>query len=366
MVEVQGDAMSRDANRMIDGDSPASDAQRRTVAAGVARGLFDFAVVKGAPREMLARQAGIDPDRLADPDARVSFATYVALMRSAQALTGDPALALHFAEEVDLSEISVVGLITHACKTMGDAFAQLARYNRLVTEHDSPGDAGRFQRQPAGEHHHWLVDTRLNPNAFPEATEVALARLAVGPRVFDTTPFCREVRLTYPAPSYRSEYDRIFQAPVIFESDRNALLIDNSWSFHKIAPRQRYAFGVLSAHADSLMRSLDQAKSFRGRVEAALMPTLHKGEIGMTVVAAKLGISRRTLGRRLAEEDTTYEALLDGLRHQLALHYLEGSKVSVTETAYLVGFSDPAAFSRAFKRWTGFSPRDRPNPGAEH
>lgn len=77
----------------------------------------------------------------------------------------------------------------------------------------------------------------------------------------------------------------------------------------------------------------------------------------MDVIASKLGLSRQTLFRKLKAEGVTFEKVLDELRHRLALHYLSGKKVSVNETAYLVGFSDPAAFSRAFKRWTGSCPR---------
>jgi AraC-like DNA-binding protein len=69
-------------------------------------------------------------------------------------------------------------------------------------------------------------------------------------------------------------------------------------------------------------------------------------------------MSRQTLYRRLKEEGCTFEQVLDDLRHRLALDYLTARKASVNETAYLVGFSDPAAFSRAFKRWTGKSPRE--------
>jgi AraC-like DNA-binding protein len=79
----------------------------------------------------------------------------------------------------------------------------------------------------------------------------------------------------------------------------------------------------------------------------------------MDAIAAKMGQSRQTLYRNLKDEGVTFEQVLDDLRHRLALHYLEGKRVSVNETAYLVGFSDPSAFSRAFKRWTGHSPGRR-------
>ena len=78
----------------------------------------------------------------------------------------------------------------------------------------------------------------------------------------------------------------------------------------------------------------------------------------MDAIACKLGMSRQTLYRGLKAEGVTFEQVLDALRHKLAIHYLGGKKVSVNETAYLVGFSEPAAFSRAFKRWTGKSPSE--------
>jgi AraC-like DNA-binding protein len=83
---------------------------------------------------------------------------------------------------------------------------------------------------------------------------------------------------------------------------------------------------------------------------------LHTGEVSIDLVSAKMGFSRPTLFRRLKAEGVTFEQVLDQLRHTLAVSYLQGQKVSVNETAYLVGFSDPSAFSRAFKRWTGSPP----------
>ena len=334
---------------------------RGTVAASVARGLMQLAVAKGADPEALSRRAGLAPADLQDPDARIPAPNYVALMKAGQELAGDPALALHYAEQVDLTEVSVVGLLTHARETMRDAFAQISRYSRLVSDEDD--DVGeRMQIVPAGDGLDWLVDNRADPNLFPEATEICLGRLVCGPRVFDTTPFCKEVHVTHPAPSYRSEYDRIFRAPIVFESDRNALLIDASWHDHKIAPRQRYAFGVLSRHAEALLQRLEQSKTVRGRVESRLISSLHTGKVGMDAVAAELGFSRQTLLRRLKAEGATYEQVLDELRSRMASHYLDGRKVSISETAYLLGFSDRAAFTHAFKRWTGSSPRARREP----
>ena len=118
---------------------------------------------------------------------------------------------------------------------------------------------------------------------------------------------------------------------------------------------------VLSAHAEALLEKLESSKTARGRVEGLLVAILHTGEVNMEAIAGKLGLSRQTLFRRLKAEGVTFEKVLDELRHKMALHYLNEKKISVNETAYLVGFSDPAAFSRAFKRWTGSSPRTTRN-----
>lgn len=325
-----------------------------TVAAGLARGLLELAVSKGADRRALAAQAGIDPADLLDQDIRIPFARYVALMRAGKELSGDPALALHYGEANDLSEISVVGLIGHASETMMEAFEQLARYGRLVIEVDGPSPRLQAELRSDGA---WLIDTRQNPNDFPELTESTFARLICGPRRFGVTQLAKAVRVTHPAPAWRDEYERIYGAPVTFEAAENAILIDPVWFTHRIQLQPRYAFGVLSEHADALLRSLESSRTLRGRVEGLLMPILHTGEANVDRVASTLGVSRQTLFRRLKAEGVTFEKVLDELRHRLAVHYLGGKKVSVNETAYLVGFSDPAAFSRAFKRWTGVSPR---------
>lgn len=326
-----------------------------TIAAGSARALMDLAVAKGASRKALAERSGIDPAELQDQDNRIPFARYVALMRAGKELCQDPALALHYGEAVDFAEMSIVGLIGRASETMADGFAQFNRYARLVVD-DGLGTDRFILTRSAGQL--WVVDTRQNPNDFPEFTESSFARMVcTSRRWFPDSQFVKAVHFTHPAPDYRAEYERVFRLPVVFESDKNALLTDDAWLTHRNPHASRYVFGILSAHAEELLKRLEQSKSTRGRVESLLMPILHTGKADMVTIAGKLGLSRQTLFRKLKMEGVTFEKVLDELRHTMALDYLRGRKVSVNETAYLVGFSDPAAFSRAFKRWTGTSPR---------
>ena len=169
--------------------------------------------------------------------------------------------------------------------------------------------------------------------------------------------FPKAIRFTHTEPSYRAEYDRIFAVPLFFGSHMNALLIDEAILNMKLPRTNPYLSEIMSARAEELLKSLESSKTTRGRVENLLIPILHTGEASIDMIAGKLALSRQTLFRKLKAEGVTFEQVLDQLRHKLALHYLNGKKVSVNETAYLVGFSEPAAFSRAFKRWTGSSPR---------
>jgi len=329
-----------------------------SISAGFARALMELAVSKGASRRLLAERSGIDPEDLQDQDHRIPFAKYVALMRAGKELSNDPALALHFGESFDIAELSIVGLIGQTCETFADAFAQLNRYERLIADVDGVAAGNRLVlSRESGQV--WLIDTRKILNDFPELTESSFARMASSSRRMPgDRSFVKAVHVTHAEPAYRAEYDRIFQAPIFFESDKNALLMpDDSWLTMKIPNSSRYVFGILSERAEALLKSLENSKSTRGRVESLLMPILHTGDASMDIIASRMGLSRQTLFRKLKAEGVTFEKVLDELRHKLALDYLNGKKVSVNETAYLVGFSESAAFSRAFKRWTGSSPR---------
>lgn len=328
-----------------------------TVSAGFAKALIDFAVGKGANEELLLARSGLRADDLADQDGRVPFVSYMTLMRAAKELCGDPALALEFGAETDARKFSVVGLIAHAAASMAEALAQLNRYGRLMIEVDL-GEGPRFQIVRT-ETERWLVDRRANPNEFPEITEATFSRLiCMTRRLWPNATFALSVEVTHPAPAHREAYERIWQVPVRFGAERNAIQTTLNWGEAPVEPESRYVFGVLTERGEALLKELENSKTMRGQVESLLLPILHTGDVGVDVIAKRLNVSRQTLYRNLKAEGVTFEQTLDDLRRRMALHYLSGKRVSVNETAYLVGFSDSTAFSRAFKRWTGMSPRD--------
>jgi AraC-like DNA-binding protein len=331
-----------------------------SVSAGYAQAVIDVAVAHGADAAAVAALAGFDAAAITGPDDRVAFSTFKALMRAAATVTGDPAFALHFGAESRFNDISIVGLIAHAAATMGEAFEQMNRFARLAVEVDGHDNGDRFAIvERDGET--WIEDRRRNPNDFPELGESTFARFVWNTRrAFPDAPFARQACFTHAAPAHAADHARILGVPVRFGADRNALAIEKSWLSLPLPHSNRYVFGVFIDRAEALLAEMQANRSWRGQVETALLARLHSGDVQMAAIAANLGLSKTSLYRRLADEGCGFDAVLDALRHRMALHYLAGGKVSANETAYLVGFSDPAVFSRAFKRWTGSTPGNWP------
>jgi AraC-like DNA-binding protein len=326
-----------------------------TISAGVPRGLVEFAVARGARRAALLRGAGLDAAQLLRQDDRIPLRTYQRLMRTARELCGDPALALHFGEQVDLAQISILGHLDHGIETMGDVFAHLNRYISLVVDTGGPSPRLLVERRGRTV---WIVDRRPDPNDFPELTESGFARMVCGARRFFGETLLRAVHVTHPAPAYQEEYERVFQASVVFASDRNALVYDAAWWEQKLPARSPYVSEILGAHAEGLLGELEASRTTRGRVERLLASRLPRGDTAMASVAAELGVTRQTLLRRLRAEGATFAQVLDGVRRAAAIEALVDRGLPVKEAAFAAGFADPAPFSRAFKRWTGEPPRD--------
>ncbi|MCZ4297623.1 AraC family transcriptional regulator [Henriciella marina] len=331
-----------------------------TVSAGYTKALLDLAVSRGADRAQLLSAAGLNARELEQSEARVPFERFKRLMREGKRLSGDPALALHFGTDIRFNVLSIVGLICFAAPTMDEAFRQMNRYGRLVIEVEGVGREDRFVVEEQGGRT-YIVDKRANPNSFPELTESTLGRFICGfSRIFPTVPLYLSAEVTHTRPDYGDLYEELLGVPVQFGRERNTMEIDPAYFTMTISNSPGYVFGILSEQAEALLKRLEASDTVASEVERRMMADLHTGNISMKTIALQMGVSRQTLYRQLKQEGTSFDELLDQLRHRLAIDYLEGEKVSVNETAYLVGFSDPSAFSRAFKRWTG----QRPSAGA--
>lgn len=333
---------------------PATRHFRQSVAAGMVLGLIDHAASKGADRLHLLAVAGLPSGEDIDPNRRVPLELYARVTREAKRLCNDPALAIEHAAAHGFDNLSIVGLVACACATMRDAIEQLNRLGRLVTDISVVGSE-RFTIS----HEHdgiWLTDNRLDQPPFPECTETTFIWLISAAWKPGDAPYCTLAEVTHEDPGTRAAFERALGAPIRFGASRNALRVSPAWFDHPINHYPRYAFSVFCAHADSLLAELDASRSVAGQVERLILPMLHTGKVTAEEVARQLNLSGQGLYRALRAEGTTFEELLADLRHRFAKGYLAEQRASLKEIAYLLGYSDVSAFSRAFKRREGVSP----------
>lgn len=322
----------------------------RAIGATAARALMDFAVSRGASRALLVERSGIDTLDLLDEEGRVPLDRYAALMKAGQALCGDPAFALHFGESEYGAERTLACMLGVLSPTVAEGFAQVVRDPRA-----GGANAGRYELVHDAEGI-WIADPTHHD--FPEGAEASYARcVTMARRVFPGSHFLKAVHFRHAEPRDRTEYERIFQMPVVFGSARNAVLLDPA-VLQQMPRAASHVLDIVRTRADAVLESTPM-QSTRCRVEALLANGLRSADVSVDAIARELGMGRHTLFRKLRAEGVTFKQIVNELRHRLAVQYLRERKLAVSETAYLLGFSDPAAFSRAYKRWTGRPPGQR-------
>lgn len=335
-----------------------------TVAASWPKALLEFAAARGADADSLMRVANIESHELADPAARVPLDRYVALIDAAIEQCNEPALALAFGEQVSMDNLSIVALIATNAETAQDSQATINKYSALMIDDGDDSGAPAIELvQRDGKL--WIKLGSSVYSRFPAVTESGIARVVSGARSLlksyggdsSTGKFPEAIHFTYPEPPHRSEYDRMFGVPLVFNSDMNAIAIDPAVLSLPMPKQFSAAAATLTGHADELLSRLKSTGSIRTSVETVLIHRFESGDVRMEIIAQDLGLSRATLFRRLKAERVTFDQVLSELRQKRALQMLNQERRSVQQTAHLLGFSDPAAFSRAFKRWTGVSPK---------
>jgi AraC-like DNA-binding protein len=165
------------------------------------------------------------------------------------------------------------------------------------------------------------------------------------------------VLFTHEAPASLDEYVATFDGrPIEFGAPLSGFELDAAWLDAPLATAEPRLHALLVDQADRMLALPRHADDVRGRVQRAIASELSEGDPSICRIAEKLHMSPRTLERRLEREGTTFSAVQDALRRDLALRYVENASLELTEVAFLLGFSQTTGFHRAFKRWTGQTP----------
>jgi AraC-like DNA-binding protein len=307
----------------------------------------------GLDTETLLRTVGIQRKTLEDPDARLAGHEVGALWAKAYELSGDPVLSLHAAEACPLGAYKVIDYMASCARTVGEAFRYGARYFKLINTAvtlgiDESGDPVTFD--VAGED---------GPAGVSRAyAEYCLAAFVLHVRAATGVAFrVRRVTFSHRLPPDTREHERIFGCPVRFEAERNRLHLDRAAWETPSCGAQTGVLGVLIEHADLLLSRLPSGPGLVERTRRAIGARLRGGDPSLESVARELGMSERSLQRHLRDLGSSFNALADEVREATARLYLEQPDMALAEIGYLLGFADQTTFHRAFKRWTGFTPR---------
>jgi AraC-like DNA-binding protein len=323
----------------------------RTTSSSWALGIVQALEMGGVDCRSVFAALGLDYAALDDADARFGQDNMTRLWRRAVELSGNPAIGLNMAKVVRPASFHVVGYALMSSRTLKEGFTRLVRYQRIIAE------GADLSFRPLGEGYGLVLS--IHGDSLPPARQSAEASLAYA------LAFCRwmtakpitplKICLQGEPPVDLEPYQQVFQAPLQFNSEHYALLFSRadmdiplpSANLALAQLHDRFAGEYLARFADT--RVTHQAR----QVLCRLLP---QGEPKRDSVAQTLCLSPRTLQRRLQEEGTSFQQLLDDTRRELVVQYLTQPNLTLLEIAYLLGFADPSNFFRAFRRWFACTP----------
>jgi len=305
----------------------------------------------GMDRDELLRVCGLTPEELEDPDARIPVARIVDLWRIVIERVHDPELGVRIGSGIKGPEMGIVGYAMHYSSTLGDALDRIARYCRIVNEAIQCTIESRDDDVVVVLDAHPMLDALRHPIGARLSGVLNMSREITGKEI---TPV--EVHFPSPQPSELALHRRFFRCPLMFEERRAELVLRKADLDLRVTNADERLCRYLDRLSAEALESLGEEKSFVDRVSQAIWSDLSGGHPCLHKTATALGMSTRTLQRRLREEGTTFAELLDALRREMSLRLLKDKSLAVYEVAFLLGYSEPSAFYRAFRRWRGASP----------
>lgn len=314
--------------------------------------IINAAEVFGVKPDELCRPAKLDAAALEDVHRRIPFSQFIGLYQRAANLTGDEAFGLHVGERNNPKSYGMLGYVSINSRTVGEALNRLIRFQQIRT------DAYKFSLEIVGTNAHLVYIYQTN-DAAPEArrheSEETLCSIIEFGRLMTGSDWIpREVHFEHARPQNISEHQRIFRAPVLFGKPNTRLIFD--WSFLKTTLVE--ADLTLECQAEELLAKSPPDKSvLTNRIRQLMRENFLGGELRMKTICRKSNFSPRTLHRKLREEGTSYGKLLEETQSEMSKFYLRQPEIAICEISCLLGFSQPSAFHRAFRRWNGLTPK---------
>ncbi len=327
------------------------DAREASLSLRVVRGLVEAVEQMGVSRDELLQSAQLEPAQLDYEEACVPRSVVYRLCERAVDLTGDPAFGLHWCERLCGTAFNPVSHLAAHAATLRQGFESLHRFHRLLN--DQPSFRLSEGDDKVTVHCFNLSGASLRmQRVASEMLVLGIIRLI---RSFCPQARVDEVSFDYPTPEYDNEYMRVLELVPRFAQPETLIVFDralmNTASLHK----DEDVHDALRVIAERRILRLIEHTPFTLRVRDLLVeqgPT----HPDMDRVARALGLSKRSLRRRLVSEGSSYKSIVKEALAIVAKRYLREKRLTIQETAYEMGFADSSTFHRAFKRWTGNTP----------
>ena len=317
------------------------------------RALVGAVEQAGFDRTKFLVDAGLEGVQLDDILGRIPVDAYHHAVRVAYETSADPAFGLHVGERLRMGTFDVLGHLTEHSASLRDAIDVVLRYSGFVSEgprvrFEEHGDSATFSIiLPENE-----SLTALLAAEFSMVTLLRLLRSFAGEAALP-----KHVYFVHAKPAHAHEYTRCFDARECFSHEFTGIEFDRAWLDHAPACRETELRDYLLKRAELLLAKAERNVSTAERVRRWLAAQPELSRPTLESAAGDLGMSTRTLRRHLREDKVQFSVLVDGARIEHAKRTLSEPGRSIEETAYALGFRTPSAFSRAFKRWTGMTPR---------
>lgn len=320
-------------------------AVRPLVEAFSARGV-DLAPVLGG-----AGLGGVD---VTDPDARFALARLDALWQGAADALGDPALGLHLAETVGAESFGLLSFLGTASPTWGEGLRRVCRYFRVLS------DASNYDLRVEGDVASIIAVHDVPPEGpVRQRVEFTVAVLYCYGRVgIEAEWVPSDVFFEHAAPDDLGEHRRLFRCDPRFLAGASGFRFPAALLERPLCTRNPGLADMLERVALRFLDDVPRDASTASALRDLVVRQRFEGELTLESAARQLGMSPRTLQRRLGEDGTSYHEVVDGARRHIATQMLAQPTIAIAEVAFAVGFSEPAAFHRAFKRWTGTTPAE--------
>ncbi len=316
--------------------------------------VIAFLRERGVDHGAFITRYGLPPTVESDPMTVLPIARLYAFLDEAAIAAGDPFLGLHVAERGGRDAAS---LLEFVCRSATDLRGALDRYLRFVA---TLNEALLVRLEPAGDQA--ILRVRLPGHSLclgRHGNEHWVATLLVVARRVTGAPCVPErVSFAHPKPRDISELVRATGTSRLeFGGDGNAITLGGAMLALPLLPAEAELSTMLDRYTAMAQPGRPRTSHFHGRLCEALRERLPSGEPSLATVARSLGMSARTLQRRLAEEALTFEGVVNAVREDLAKRYVQQAELSIDEIAARLGYAQRSAFLRAFKRWTGTTPK---------